>query len=241
MVVANSKSQINFRTPYPRPSRLSNPFKHFSQSELKRILQTANDQLIFSDFRTIFHWSTPAGTYEEVAHFLPCALEYMRCDPNGAREFISGILCFVSGHAVQLGKDSLLSHINEAIRSCFEIWTSQFVVEHFDEKACQQRGWGIKHFDCVRNSEIVRELFESLQKYQIFKNLAAELLESLATAQGKATKSAWFLEYAREAGESVFERELLQRHYKSIEMTLVANEPSPTYWETIRKELDLSE
>ena len=197
---------------------------HFSQPELRKLLQQPDDQLSFNDFRTIFHWRTPAGTYEEVAYFLPLALEHMRCAPDDAREFIDGIICFASEHAVQLTKDQLFSQIEKAMRSCFEAWTNQFLVEHFDEKACQDKGWNINHYDYVNNSEIVREL-----------------IESLTTSQDKATRSAWLLEYAREAGVFMFEHGLLQRHYKSIEVTLVANEPSPTYWKTIRKELDLSE
>jgi hypothetical protein len=232
--------QIRFRSPYPRPLHLSDPFRHFSKSKLKDILQTPDNQLTFGDFRTIFHWSTPAGTYEETVYFLPLALDYMWHKPDEAREFFSGLMCFVSENVERLRQDGLLSHIQRVFHSCFENWTGRFIVQHFDKAACEEKGWKLQYSDYVLNSEAVQELLEDLRRYPACEPLGSELLNSLVSAGG-GPKSAWLLEFASKTPLVPFERELLLKHYLSIQPTLVASERSPTYWPGILKALQLSE
>ncbi|HYT55363.1 MAG TPA: hypothetical protein VEQ38_11675 [Verrucomicrobiae bacterium] len=242
-----------FRTPYRRPTKLSNPHRHFSQKEVGGIIQTADDRLTWSHFNIIFHWGTPAGTYQEIAYFLPRALHHIKNNPRDALEFMSGVLCFVESNIRSLESDSLHRKTAEAIHEIFEVWTSEFVVIHYGTDACRERGWELDHQDIVQNSQSVMQLIEDIQSFPAFPELADELIQSIASQHDDHVRSAWFLEYAREmqdwsgtfikssATQARFfkDRDLLQDHYNRISSNIVAASNSPTYWADLRMALRL--
>jgi hypothetical protein len=233
-----------FRTPYHRPSKLSNPHEHFSQREVDRVIKMRDDQLTWSDFNMIFHWGTPAGSYEEIVYFLPLALCHIREKPIDALEFMSGVFCFIDSNIQNLASDSLDGKTVVAIEEIFQAWTSRFIVAHYDADACREKGWSLDHEDRVENCQSVMQLIEDLQSFPAFPELSDKLIESLAWQQQYPVRSAWFLEYAREVNDwpGTFiksspvqlrlskDRTLLQDHYNRIVKTVVASTESPTYW-----------
>src|SRR5579862_751429 len=188
---------LPFRAPYNRPTRLSDPYRHFSPHRLKSILQTSDETLSWSDFREIFHFGTPAGTYEEIVYFLPFALRFMRLSPRDALEFMSGMCCVIADNVQRLDADSLLRPTIEAVADSFRAWTKAFVVIHYDAEACRTKGWTIDHQDIVVNSQEVSELLADLWRYPALHDLGDRLIADLAHQHDDHWKSAWFLEYAR--------------------------------------------
>ncbi len=243
-----------FPTPYRRPIKLSNPYHHFSRKVVDRIIQTKDDRLTWSDFNTIFHWGTPAGSYQEIVYFLPLALRHIKNNPRDALDFMSGVFCFIGSNAPNLESDSLHLNTTEAIEEVFQERTRQFAVAHYDADACREKAWTLDHQDIVENSQSIMQLIEDLQSFPAYPELADKLVESLALQQQHAIRSAWFLEYAREVSNSpgifktseaqrrfIEDRTLLQDHYNRVLKSVVATTESPTYWSDLRIALSLRE
>jgi hypothetical protein len=242
-----------FQTPHHRPTKLSNPHRHFSQSTVDRIIQSDDEHLTWSDFKIIFHWGTPAGSYDEIVYFLPLALRLMKNNPRDSLEFMPGVLCFIEHEIQRLESDSLDQSTRRAIEEIFQAWTSRFVVVHYDVAACRAKGWTLDHDDIVENSQSVLELVENLQTFPAFPEFADELITSLAIQQEYPIQSAWFLEYARldssirlievtpAQRRLIEDRVLLQDHYDRIARTIVPRTASPTYWPDLRISLGLLE
>jgi hypothetical protein len=269
-----------FKTPFQRPTSISDPSGHLPA---EHILQMPNQEMGWSEFRAIFHFGV-LGTFEELAYFLPFALEYMVTNPNDALEFMNGVIFFISDSTDELKQASLLEPCRDGLSQIFHHWTNDFKVVHYDKDACKAKGWILEYDDIVENSQVVCELIDELWRHKTHKDLADHLIKSLADGFRNEIKSAWLLEYAYRTRSSyefwdsarghqiheetvsllgmdykslvneksnvptkastiinnlVFDSSLLQKHYDFIADTIVPNEPSPTYWSTIRKGLAL--
>ncbi len=234
-----------FRTPYPRPLFLSDPGNDFTFEELERIVNTPNPELGWSEFRDLFAVGLPAGSYEESVYFLPLAIEYMCSGKEGAFEFFSSVIHFVSDHAEQLSDDQLLIPVQNAFQECFEKWTSTFRVQHYDREACKRMGSGLYYCDLVENADFVCELIWELISFKTLAHWADVMVESLASRHSDPIKSAWFLHCILQMRRGDYEAEreilvtlnadqpLIEYHGGIVLEHLVPSEASPTYWEEV--------
>jgi len=234
-----------FRTPYPRPSTLSDPGNDWTEEDVEAILSTPNHALTWREFRALFAVGLPIGEYTESVYYLPLALEYIFHRKNEFFEFFSEVISFISEHAIRLEADQLLEPSLGVLRECFDSWTSEFIVKHYDRDACKAMGWGLLYEDLVENSGEVTELMEELVFYKTHAAVADTLFRSLADRRGDPIKSAWFLECVREMRSgmcknvlkkrnaihsTINEQPALQYHAQIVLDHMVASEPSPTYW-----------
>jgi hypothetical protein len=122
-------------------------------------------------------------------------------------------------------------------------WTKQFEVVHFDAEGCRAKGWGLEHFDYVRNTEVVGQAVEDLMRFHSHSDLAVTFITEVCQSS-KAVKQAWFLELLRgklkgdpycppnyEAINRIFEnKRRIRTLVAAVKSTVVPFEKSPTYW-----------
>ena len=239
------QEQSHFRSPlrlrHKRPKSLSDPFHDHTEEHARKLLSKPDSQLVWSDYQCLLGPFLPAGTYRESVYFLPLAFEHIASHDDDALDLITSIIWFVSEYADELKQDGILDASRDRIAECFEKWTSQFTVVHFDQSACQQKGWKLAYFDYVKHVEVICEGACDLVRFERHADLASSLFQSLKDNTTDAVRAAWFLELAR-ARNDVYhppavspisailaDREATSRAAE-LARPMIANESSPTYW-----------
>jgi hypothetical protein len=240
-----------FNSRYSRPRTLSDPHRDYE-------FQLATDALLLPDAK--LHWHhfqsllgpyKAAGTYEEVVYFLPLALDHLIEHEAHALDLVTTPIWFASEYDEQLRHDKLRNAVRDRIRDGFSNWTREFNVIHFDEAACQAKGWGLPHCDVVKFSEIICEGTQDLVRFKKHADIALELFQSFANHGGDDVKAAWLLELAS-AQTAVYsppddhhirdllnDRKLLVSAAEVVRSNRIGRDPSPTYWDDTFAKLDL--
>ena len=94
---------------------------------------------------------------------------------------MSDIIYFISREKKALEKDGVFKHCCSALEQCFDSWTTEFKVIHYDKEACKKKQWTLEYEDIVENSQMVCELVDDLCNYALA-DLATKLVNSLASA-----------------------------------------------------------
>lgn len=232
-----------FRVPYSRPKSLSDPHHDNFKYALKELLNTPDESLNFSQFRSLLGPYLPAGTYEETCYFLPFAFTYILTHDDNALELVTSLVWYCSEYTDKLRADRILEDSRQGIRECLDHWTKQFEVVHFDAEGCRAKGWGLEHFDYVRNTEAVGQALEDLMRFHSHSDLAVTFITELCQSS-EPVKQAWFLELLRSKLRSdpycppnyqeidrFFEtKRRIRVLVAAVKNTVVPFEKSPTYW-----------
>src|SRR5688572_4895915 len=232
-----------FRVPYSRPKTLSDPHHDNFRYALKELLNTPDESLNFSQFRNLLGPYLPAGTYEETCYFLPLAFTYILAHDEDALELVTSIVWYCSEYAEKLRTDKILEYAKQGIQTCLEHWTKQFEVVHFDAEGCRAKGWGLDHFDYVRNIEPIGQALDDLMRFHAHSDLAVSFVGELRQSSD-SVKQAWFLELLRsklsadpycppnypEIVQLFEDKKRIRTVVNSVKDTVVPFEKSPTYW-----------
>jgi hypothetical protein len=95
----------------PRPMRLSDPGRDFSEEELKTILATPDKQMKFYEFNCLFQGRLPAGKYDEVIYFLSMALNYVLDEKDDWETLFPNLIIWLNDNEIQLRKEGLWNEI----------------------------------------------------------------------------------------------------------------------------------
>lgn len=188
----------SFDSRRPRPIKISNQGCCYSDARVASIAKKPVEQLGWDDYRVLFDIARCVGQYSELVYFLPFALDYLARQPDDSIECQHQIVNFCSVEAPSLERDGLLEECRSALTRCFDRWTGSFEVIHFDRSKSAEKGWGLPYFDMVKHSDVVADFIEELVRRRAHADLAVRLIASLAES-GDPVKSAWLLEYARQA------------------------------------------
>lgn len=133
---------------YPKPKQLSDPYQDFSDELKKSILQKDGRCLNARELTVLFHGSTPAGTYDESAHYLPdvtrwLAAHYRECaharDEEYEELFKRFLMWTVFFHS-ELVKDGTWDDLNLYLSDLFALVTGRFELNGGDPEG----------FECVQ-------------------------------------------------------------------------------------------
>ena len=237
-----------FITPYKRPTSLSDPHYDFTPGMLKELLEKNEEEYDWYDYSNLFVPHLPAGTYEEVMYFLPKAFTYLKSHEEDALDLVTAVFGFCSINLNYLEKDGLDNIVKQEIIDCLNYWTRDFRIVHYDQNACQDKGWRLSHNDLVINSEVICEGTSDLVRFESLAELAVQFVRSLAICEGNIVKASWFIEYSRarfdvytppdnsEIMNLLTNEKLLNEAYATVWPVAVDEKASPTYWkETFNK------
>ena len=116
------------RSGYPRPLRLSDPYRDFSPGELDAIIRKRDADLTDMDLRCIFQSILPAGEYPECIYFLPLALERI-LQPNGYYDLCCDVLSWIGDNADGLKADGLWEELLKLLEGFFAELTASFILD----------------------------------------------------------------------------------------------------------------
>ncbi|MBC7813930.1 MAG: hypothetical protein H7175_22440 [Burkholderiales bacterium] len=179
----------NFRVKYPRPKKLSDPFRDFSGDTLAKLLATPDDELSNVQYRLLFGPHLPAGTYEEIVYFVPGAFRYL-LEKADSYEFTYSLIGFVSQNAERLKEDGILEIVRDCIRECLAHWTEKFIIA--------DPNTGLYY------TAHIGDFIDQLVKFRTHVDLAETFVRDLAYNETDPVKAAWFLEYARWQGSDFY-------------------------------------
>lgn len=123
--------KLRGRIPYPRPTKLSDPWSDFSDSLLEALLATDDDEMTDYQFRQLFDTIMPAGHYEEISYFLPMAFTYLADPLHESHDLIELLAGFTAAYRNKLQADGLLHIIHDCFQECLDSWAATFhVTDH---------------------------------------------------------------------------------------------------------------
>ncbi|HTH46516.1 MAG TPA: hypothetical protein VMB21_03300 [Candidatus Limnocylindria bacterium] len=228
-----------FKSLYGKPTAFSDPYGECPAEIQREILGKKPEQMGLRDFSEIFAVGVAPATYEEGLYFLPEAFDCLRRNIDGdGIQIDSAVVWFLSHHADRLKTDNLLAACRNEMERCFAHWTHQFFVTHFDRAACEAKGWRLKRYNIVSNSQVLNETIEALERHETHRAWGESFIAQLAGSENDPLRSAWFLEYARE-GTACLEQSLLERHARTVLEATDLFDAYPTYWEDIFTDLNL--
>ena len=213
-----------FKIAYKRPTKLSDPYHGWSPGFLSQFLDKSDAELDGTDYRLLFGPHLPAGKYDEIMYFLPMAFDYLRGGNSEDLEMVSSIFGFCSNNTKNLEADGLLDTIIDEINQCLYLWTNKFEIVHFDEKACLDKEWTVKHMDYIKYTEVILEGTTYLVRFKSLKHIAVSFYESIASFNGDQIKASWFL---------------LNQAYDLVYPLALDKAISPTYWKDTFNQLSL--
>lgn len=230
--------------PYGRPSSLSDPFHDFTEDRLKEILETPDAEMTWWHYQQILGPFLPAGTYEEAAYFLPRAFGHIRSHDDVALDLVTSLAWFISEYRPRLEADGAAGACRDLMGSCFDQWTAEFTVVHFDRAACHAKGWGLRYFDYVKHSEVVAEGTCDLIRFKANADLAIRIYQQVSREGASPVEAAWFLEVARqhftddvrkppkhgEITKIIEDKEIAERSARLVASGLEGFADFPSYW-----------
>lgn len=233
---------------HPRPKSLSDPYDDNTPQRLREILRKSDADLAWADFKTLLGPHLPAGTYEEVAYFLPLAFEFIRTHKADALDLCSTLVGFCAQNHAELESDGARDAARSRLLGLLREWTSRFQITHFDKFMCERKGWKLQYFDHVEMSETVCETLSDLVQFSQDADLAETLVSEVIAFGDDTTKAAWLLELVR-ARDDVYhppviarleqaanELPLLRDAYRVVQGNDQIRENSRTYWrDTVSK------
>ncbi len=193
-----SNDPLAWRRP-PRPRALSDPHNDWTDELCRALLAVKDADLTWREFKAFYN-PCPAGTFEEVAYYLPLAIRYLVERRDGFGEFLDGFATWLSEHAEDLEDLGATDAVTTGLANVLHAWTSEFHIIHFDEAACRAKEWVLKYFNYVDPTDEVTELIHCLVRESAFRAPAERFVAELA-ASDSPTDAAWFLELARQQEE----------------------------------------
>jgi hypothetical protein len=238
-----SRDLYSLNRRYGRPRTLSDPFHDNTPAGLRELLRKADSEFHWGDFKTLLGPHLPAGTYEEVAYFLPLAFDCVRADKAIALDLCSSLVWFCSKYAEQLAADKVVDAARDQLLGLLRHWTSRFAVTHFDRSMCIERGWEkLQYFDLVEGSDTVCQMLCDLSEYPTHADISERFIFELIDFGTDPIKAAWLLALLR-ARNDVYHPPVTQRlELTSVDYTLLGSAYdlvqaddnvrgcSPTYW-----------
>lgn len=215
------------------------------------MLDQDDDALAWDDYCRLFGPYFPAGHYDEVAYFLPAAFAYLRANDSSALDLVTAVFGFCSTNSDRLASGGVLEDVKAEIQACFKHWTQDFVIHHYDQSACQKKGWSLPYFDYVQHSEVIAEGLTDLVRFESLADLATDFITSLSAHQDNAIKAAWFIECSRSRFDVysppdhgtiialLSDKEQLRQAYSVVLNSAIGSSQSPTYWEDAIHQLGL--
>ncbi len=179
----------------PRPSVLSDPYYEHGEERCRGFLAMNDADLTWHHFAQFFG-PVPAGTFDEVAYFLPLAFRHMQAKRDGYGENLAGFVYWLSDSQDDLARVGATAMVTAELRRTLDAWTETFHVTHHDKDACRAKGWTLDYADHVDCSEDVAELVHGLVKQKAFAEVAEAFIAGLA-ASDAASEAAWYLEFTR--------------------------------------------
>ncbi|MCC5851119.1 MAG: hypothetical protein JJU29_23765 [Verrucomicrobia bacterium] len=229
---------------YQRPTSLSDPFDDFTEDMLAEILKTPDEKMTRCHYQHILGPFLPAGTYEEAAYFLPRAFDHIRSHDDDALDLVTSLAWFISEFQPRLESDGTIGVCRDLMESCFDQWTAEFKVVHFDHAACQKKGWGLRYFDYVKHSETIAAGTCDLIRFTANADLATRLYQRVARESASPVEAAWFLEFSRqhfstavrkppkhgEITKIIEDQEIAERSAQLVASGLEGFADFPSYW-----------
>ena len=234
----------NLQRRHPRPQVLSDPCRDNTPAGLKHLLRKKDGELRWGDFKTLLGPFLPAGTYEEVAYFLPLAFDLIRSDEHVALDLCSSLAWFCSKYNEQLEADKVRGAARNELLDLLRYWTSRFKLTHFDRSECVAKGWvKLQYLDLVERSETVCQMLTDLYEYATHADIADRFVLELMNFDADPIKAAWLLELLRARQEGVYrppsipglklasaDHGLLSAAYEIARKSGEIRDSSPTYW-----------
>ncbi|MEN9362649.1 MAG: hypothetical protein RL095_4184 [Verrucomicrobiota bacterium] len=180
-----------------KPQRLSDPHYDFDPQELTFLLAKNVHAMTWVDYQNLFGPILPAGTYDELRHFVPHFVRFLWDHPECRLDLVHAWAGFAGENWGEICGDRAADYVHAVHRALLAEFTRQFDITHYDRDACAAKGWRSPHFDHVQGAEALNQFLCKLWEYESQRPIAWEFLQHLADFGDDCVRCFWFLELSK--------------------------------------------
>lgn len=147
-----------------KPSQLSDPHHDYGERYLDKILSKEDNDLDAIDYRDLLNGNVPAGTFKEVAYYLPLSINYLCLEFYDQLEMINSWVDFLYEN-----KSSISNYFNigveDILNQIFSCLTENFKIVQINEAERKKLNLNINNSRYIENLELLCYLFKRANLY----------------------------------------------------------------------------
>ncbi|WP_201587401.1 hypothetical protein [Psychrobacter sp. HII-4] len=147
-----------------KPSKLSDPHHDYGKRYLDKILAKEDSDLDAIDYRNLLNGNLPAGTFEEVAYYLPLSIYYLCLEFDDKLEMINSWVDFIYENKRSISKYFDID-IKNILNQVFNCLTKNFEVRYIDEIERKKLNLDMNNSRYVKNLELLSYMFVRTNLY----------------------------------------------------------------------------
>ncbi len=184
-------------SPYPFPSRFSDPFRDWegSEAEMASILAKAPEDLKKEDYGMIFYQHLPAADYEEGCPYVVPYMEYLEGAAGLEERVEDGFFWYVDFFAARFKQDKILEPLLNRLWDCFLRLTSTFEIVRLTDEELKAHGISHTYREIALMSRTVPCMLGGLTRWPVFDPLLVRLRNHFEQPRSQ-THAHWFCELA---------------------------------------------
>ncbi len=181
-----------------KPQILPDPHHDYGKHYLEKILAKEDNKLSAIDFRDLLNANVPAGTFDEVAYYLPLSINYLCIEFEDQLEMINGWVDFIYEN-----KNFINNYFNikveDILNQVFICLTKNFKVIQINEVECKTLNLDINNSRYVENLELLCYMFVRANLYNEGSAWIRRKVEELKN--GTITQKKWLYKLYEKCNE----------------------------------------
>ena len=198
------KNQINIKEFESSPSiknkprQLSDPKHDYGKRYLEKILAKEDSELNAIDYRDLLNANVPAGTFDEVAYYLPLSINYLCLKLDDQLEMINSWVDFLYENRSNIN-DYFDIDVENILNQVFSYLIKNFKVIQINEAECKTLNLDINNSRYVENLELLCYMFVRANLYNEGSAWIRRKVEELKN--GTVTQKKWLYELYEKCNE----------------------------------------
>jgi hypothetical protein len=184
-------------SPYPKPSKFSDPFQDWGGCEqrLAGILAKPLAELTLDDYSVIFCQWLPAADYEEGCYFVSAYLDFLSEASGLQKRGCDAFFWYIDYFADRFTQDGLLGPIHERLWDCLVHLTATFRVVRLTDLELEQEGICPSYREIAHLTRTVPDILDGITQRPVFDPVLRRL-QTHFDRPLSAEHAHWFYELA---------------------------------------------
>lgn len=174
-----------------KPTNLSDPYHDYGKRYLEKILAKEDSELNAIDYRDLLNANVPAGTFDEVAYYLPLSINYLCSKSEDQLEMINSWVDFLYENRSTIN-DYFDINVESILNQVFSCLIKNFKVIQINEAECKTLNLDINNSRYVENLELLCYMFVRANLYSEGSAWIRRKVEELKN--GTVTQKKWLYE-----------------------------------------------
>jgi len=183
------------RVPYPKPTQFSDPYHDWDGCEdlLNSILAKEPQDLVSTDYDTIFSAHLPAADYEEGAYYIEPCFEWMGKRTDAVKSNVcGGVFWYIDRFHDRLAQDGLMDSCHLLISNLIASYISECQLVRLTDDELAKYHIRESYREFVKYSRSVHDLVDAVVAFERYSHHFDAIIQTLNS--NGVVGSCWWLE-----------------------------------------------